>query len=884
MGTNSKTSHQAYTVAPAEPGEAPEEPTGAQQSETPELQAAQQVYAAAAELAQLIGNGGGFDENGDDGVPLIDVPDDPVEQFEQFAEQIKAQREALALMKEAGAPQEVIDETLKAIKAQSLEYLSKLTPEELQAIAAAQGFEHPALVGMSGKSQHPLVHWLDPAYDQDIISKAKIQAAATKRYAQLVAGETVGGLTLADLHALEGTPAPAAPGPPGPWTASPAEVNAAVNSWSAAAKAYAAAKGGPGQAQALAELVAAENKVATAESPEMGATLAQLQATAKLTTDQALSGGGLDTYMVAPAVKAAVESGQLTKDEANHLKAAELLALVRSSTPEAERALLSERAQERKGQLAALDQALDGHTWAKPDQSSHLALPALAHDGLAAQDKVASWVANAGELHGLQQSAQGWIHEVIPHPNDLSMTNPGLLASHQVDPKELKKELSAWAKQQPLGQLRQVADKLGMPASLMASRATVQAYLAAHMDPSLDKAAVLETAQAAHQAKKEAKLAAVLASPAVPPAPPPPPAPAVAGPQPKPATAGEPAPGAAPAAAAAVPATPKASKVPKVQPPAGSFAAKHQALVAALQQAQATKSDVPARVDAAQIQATDFGPGKTAHIGGTHPKTLHTAPDGSQWMFKHYTSASAARASAEAAASHISHLGGVATVPVYEKEIGGKKGCIQPMVSGASQLSASPKSWSQTEVDSVVRNHVVAWAVGDHDGHAANMLRTASGGMSPIDRGQAFKYFGTDELKVGWTPDGLPAGSQYMPVHQKAYLASQSGGLAPGVKINPAVAHPVIKQIESIPDAQWRAVLHTTAHEGAAAKVRWEPHMRKRAAKALGVKPAEVTTAQVAEAFLDYSCERKNGLRTAFADFYTEQMKLPSGAALKYGN
>ncbi|MFE4516711.1 hypothetical protein ACFRMQ_21245 [Kitasatospora sp. NPDC056783] len=886
MGTNSKTSHQAYTVAPAVPGDAPEPSDAPGESDNPELQAAQQAYITASELAQLIGHGG-VDDDWADGPPLIDVPDDPVAKFEQFAEQIKAQREALALMKEAGAPQEVLDETLKSIKAQSLEYLNSLTPEELQAIAAAQGFEHPALVGMSGKTQHPLVHWLDPAYDQDIISKQKIQAAATKRYAQLVSGESVGGLTLADLHKLEGTPPPPAPGPPGPWTASPAEVNEAVNTWSTAVKAYAAAKGGPNQAQALTELLAAENTLTTAQSPEMGDALAQLQASAKLSTDQVLASGALDTYTVAPAVKAAVESGQLTKDEANHLKAHELLALMRSSTPEAERALLSERAHERKNQLSAIDEALDVHKLGKPDQSSDLSLPSLASEGLAAQDTVASWVSKAGELHALQQSAQGWIHEVIPHPNDLGMSNPGLLASHQVDPKELRKEFTAWAKHQPLAPLRQVADQLGMPASLKASRASVQQYLTAHLDPSLDKGAVLKAAEAAHKAKQQAKLPSILQNPtaasaseATAPSPSPAPEASADTSQPtKPAAAAAPT---APAATAQ--AKPKAPK-PKPKPAsAGSFAAKHQALVAALQQAHATTADVPARVDAAQIHATDFGAGKAAHLGGTHPKTLHTAPDGSQWMFKHYTSASAARASAEAAASHISHLGGVLTVPVYEKKIDGKDGCIQPMVSDASQLSASPKSWTQTEVDSVVRNHVISWAVGDHDGHAANMLRTSSGGMSPIDRGQAFKYFGTDRLELGWTPDGLGPSSQYMPVHQKAYLASQSGGLAPGVKINPVVAHPVIKQLESIPDAQWRAVLHTTAHEGAKAGVRWEPHMRKRAAKDLGIKTADVTTQQVAEAFLDYSCERKNGLRAAFADFYTTQLKMPSGAALKYGS
>ncbi|WP_345703780.1 hypothetical protein [Kitasatospora paranensis] len=61
------------------------------------------------------------------------------------------------------------------------------------------------------------------------------------------------------------------------------------------------------------------------------------------------------------------------------------------------------------------------------------------------------------------------------------------------------------------------------------------------------------------------------------------------------------------------------------------------------------------------------------------------------------------------------------------------------------------------------------------------------------------------------------------------------GSLAAGVKVNPAVAHPVIKSFEAIPDAQWRAVLHDTAHQGATAGLHWVPKMRARAAKQHGV-------------------------------------------------
>lgn len=79
-------------------------------------------------------------------------------------------------------------------------------------------------------------------------------------------------------------------------------------------------------------------------------------------------------------------------------------------------------------------------------------------------------------------------------------------------------------------------------------------------------------------------------------------------------------------------------------------------------------------------------------------------------------------------------------------------GSLQPLVSGASTLAANPKSWSQADVDAMVRLHVGAWGVGDHDANHTNVLRTPSGGLLPVDGGQAFKIFGSDRLDCRLPP------------------------------------------------------------------------------------------------------------------------------------
>jgi hypothetical protein len=312
------------------------------------------------------------------------------------------------------------------------------------------------------------------------------------------------------------------------------------------------------------------------------------------------------------------------------------------------------------------------------------------------------------------------------------------------------------------------------------------------------------------------------------------------------------------------------------------FAAKHKQLVAALAQAKATGADLPPRMDTVTVAAFAFGAGKAAALGGMHAKTIHTGPDGQPWLFKPDKQARGVRAHAEAAASALLHAGGVASVPVYAVTIGGKPGAVQPMVHGAAQLTSDPAGWTQAEADAIVRYHVAAWMSGDHDGKPDNILRTPSGGMVPIDQGQAFKFYGTDKLDMSFHPNATYGAER--PVYHQLYEAHQAGKLGPGVTVNPLAAHAVIKQYEKLPDTQLRAILHETAHQGAASGVvAWVPAMRARAATQHGIPESQVSKAQIADAFLSHACERKNGLRAAFAQFFTGQVKLPAAEALRHG-
>ncbi|MFD8947744.1 hypothetical protein ACFV0B_02640 [Streptomyces xanthophaeus] len=871
MGTGSKSSHASYAVGPTTASETDDVVAEApvQPMSDEEVQAKADLVVAMDLMGELADPPFALD-------PEDEVPTDPVERYDLFVGQVEQAQEAIEKLKAAGASDEEIEAHTKALKAQTLAYLNSLDEDDLREIAEAKGFEHPALVGLSGKGQHPLVHWLDPAYPGDIPSKEKIQAAALNRYNELLAGKTVGGMTLADLHEIEGTEPPVSSGT---WKATPDEIKASVQAVADSVDAWNEAKktGGPQaqeqRAEALKAMLAAEQKVAAADCPELGDDLGMVKAEVKSAVDEALNHAWLPPKMVQPLVQDALASGQLSEAEAMHLGSHQLVALMRPTTPENEAESLKALAVKRQKQLANLDAGYAAHVAVAPGGDQPLNLPPAGDPG--APQVIAAWAKNAGDVRHMQTNVNGWYPFTQHGAGDAPYAeHPALGPGKYLQPDQLTNDFKAWATKQKLSDLRDVAAELGMDNNAKATRAQVQNYIAASFNTKYDQQSIKDKVTA-DVAKKEAAKAAKAAGAAAPAAKPDAglasdeAVQALASKLPSNSTG-----------AAAKPAAPVVKPVKAPKP--GSFNANVQAMMAAVQHAKATNQDLPARFDAKDVASWNFGPGTTAsNLGGTYAKTVHAAPDGSQWMFKADHNHGGALGHTEAAASHVLSLGGVPAVPVYHhKKADGTAGSIQPLLKDAKPFTASPSQWTQSQVDAIVRSHVGSWLVGEHDGHQDNWLSTPSGGLVQIDRGQAFKHFGADKLSVDYAPSG---GGGFTPVHQKLYKAAMGSGLATGVKINPAAAHPVIKKFESMPDAQLRSVLHSTAHEGAKASVAWVPQMRSRAAKSLKIPQSQVTHDQIANAFLDHAVERKNNLRQNFSDFFVHQLGLPSGASLKHG-
>lgn len=784
MGSGKKKDHESFTVAPAD-----EPANSASATSTPAIAPVTagdtsmlDQYTSAESLTAISGAGS----------------------FADMSQAVGSAQAGLAAAAGQSAEQQIPQlaaESNKAIHAASQGWLNGKTKAELDEIAAAQGFPHPEMV-----SDHALKAWLDPSYPADSEYKVKIAAKSIERYNDAVAAGKIVPKVADEL-------------PEGCWKATPAEVLDAQAAFLAAAENV--PKSTPGlstdKAEKLEQLIAAENKLATAHCPELGDSLEASKAQAKQLVDERIA----TSYHTGDTlVKNAIASGQLP-EHADLLAKTEALQLVRASTPSEQKAALSALIDQRAATVAEMNAAkatllehYDGKLYGKPKPFG------------SAQDIVDFNNASKQYRSGLQ-SFNEW-HAVASKP------------MHMGDD-ALAQGLRHGAKSLSMDQLRAAATMEGLKDTKGASRAQLQNWMIGQWHNGYNQDEIASQF-AAHKKPKPTPASTPVAA------------------VPKPAATST-------GASSSPAAGPAGGSVTAFSPTAGSgkWFNKQQQMVAALKHQAASLADAPDRPPAAEVAGWQFTQGPAMHLGGAHTKEVVSAPDGSLWMFK--PTKDSYRAQSESGANGILHRAGIPTVPVYAHSHDGQKGTVQPLMKGATTFPSNPSQWSQSDVDAIVRYHAAAWLVGDHDAKYDNLLRTPNGGVVPIDHGQAFKFWGQDKLAPDFHPNASYGSKP--PVWNVLYDAAKNGELAPGVKVRSAAALPVIKAIESIPDTEFTAMLAPSAKSGAASgsTSHWRPVFEKKAADKHGGKP---TTQQVADEFIAYGVQRKKALRQSFTKLFAD--------------
>jgi hypothetical protein len=195
--------------------------------------------------------------------------------------------------------------------------------------------------------------------------------------------------------------------------------------------------------------------------------------------------------------------------------------------------------------------------------------------------------------------------------------------------------------------------------------------------------------------------------------------------------------------------------------------------------------------------------GSAMGLGGKHAKTFLKDASGNTFLFKPATNKAPAEAAAAYSRIAATVFGSENAVPVVTGTVAGLGfGSVQPMIPNLkTDLSkVTPEAMTPSQLERVMKERVLDWALASHDAKAGNFVVTADGSVVGIDKDQSLKLLGKDSLD-NYNPNPSPQ------------LASTLFGLFRKKKLDLPVGAmlPAIKAIEAIPDDQWRANLSAYA-------------------------------------------------------------------------
>lgn len=245
-----------------------------------------------------------------------------------------------------------------------------------------------------------------------------------------------------------------------------------------------------------------------------------------------------------------------------------------------------------------------------------------------------------------------------------------------------------------------------------------------------------------------------------------------------------------------------------------------------------------------------------ANIGGTKAKEFWDDGLGNRWLFKPAQANAPFIPYGEQAAAQVGALVKPSTIEVRAKTLGGKFGSIQRFEKGSQDFHGTPQGQNPVLLSAAQRaqiqtEHVIDWAVSNHDAHAGNFIVNADGQIVGIDKGQAGKHLGQDKLSVDYHPNA--AYGEKPPYYNGFWKAARDG------KIDPDLSHTydAIAKLQAIPDTQYREM--------------WRPYAEERFK---GDKAG-------ADAFLNKVLARKASLKDDFDAFFDKLGVSPAAKQAK---
>lgn len=249
---------------------------------------------------------------------------------------------------------------------------------------------------------------------------------------------------------------------------------------------------------------------------------------------------------------------------------------------------------------------------------------------------------------------------------------------------------------------------------------------------------------------------------------------------------------------------------------------------------------------------------KQPNLGGAHTKHVYNDEDGNVWMWKKADSKGVAQG--EVLAHDLGWDVGLDMADIRYADgwqVPGKgkypHGTVQKFHQGVKgDMTKVPlSSFTDEQLAELQEHQVFDWLISQHDTHSENILVMADGHLVPIDKGQAFKFFGNDRLEVGYSPPGNFGRPVYYDLWDE-YAAGR-------IDLDLDAIDNILARIETLDEAEFRAKV-----------AKYVDQRVTDGGRSLSFLPANLRSA---DALTDAILERKRNIRSDFTEFYKAQAK-----------
>ena len=283
---------------------------------------------------------------------------------------------------------------------------------------------------------------------------------------------------------------------------------------------------------------------------------------------------------------------------------------------------------------------------------------------------------------------------------------------------------------------------------------------------------------------------------------------------------------------------------------------------------------------------------KLVDTGGSHGAEFHTSADGRKWIVKPYGADGGWHAEVDLATAKIQQISGLPTPQTHVMQIDGRTASVQEMFMGGNAFTkAGFDSADLSTADRIAlqKHQILDWLIANHDPHADQWVRSGmlgpterragvtnpNGELVGIDKGQGFKWFGLDELKLGAKYNNSETVYNKM---MKAYVEGRADFIDP----TDSNLRGFIENLQGIDDNYFKDIIRPFAEQAAAQGKLLKHTKPEEGRNTTPLKTERSIQPNDVEGFLQAVVDRKNTLGKDFMLLWnelTEQRNASTGVA-----